>query len=77
MASVGKRRVDRAANPATTRATEVKKPKTACARLSEECIARGEVLNRSSQVVADEASWACLVIDKRLYSIGAIEYTLG
>jgi len=50
VASVGNKRVDRAANPATTRATVVKKPKTACARLSEECIARGEVLSRSSQV---------------------------
>lgn len=49
VASVGKRRVDSAASPATTRATVVKKPKTACARLREECIARGdsEVLSPS------------------------------
>lgn len=41
--SVGNRSTESAANPATTRATVVKKPKTACRRLRDECIAaRGE-----------------------------------
>lgn len=34
--SVGNKKTERAANPATKRATVVKKPKTACARLSAE-----------------------------------------
>lgn len=46
VSAVGKRSVDSAASPATTRATVVKKPKTACTRLRLECMvdgcARGE-----------------------------------
>jgi len=45
-ASLGNRSTESAASPATTRATVVKKPKTACARLREECI------------VDDNAEWS-------------------
>ena len=40
VSAVGKRRVDRAARPATTRATVVKKPKTAWTRFRLECMVR-------------------------------------
>lgn len=36
--SVGYNRTDNAANPATNKATVVKKPKTACARFRAECM---------------------------------------
>lgn len=38
VASVGYSSTDRAAKPATNKATVVKKPKTACARLRAECM---------------------------------------
>lgn len=62
VASVGNTRVESAARQATARATLVKKPKTACARLREECMGRCRVVE--CWWPADEASWACLVIDK-------------
>lgn len=68
MLSVGNRSTESAANPATTRATVVKKPKTACRRLREECIAAGNTFVvrespidwRCTNKGGDEASWACL-----------------
>lgn len=58
VASLGNRTTESAASPATTKATVVKKPKTACARLREECIVG--MTMRSVQVSRVEASEACL-----------------
>lgn len=72
MASVGKRSTESAASPTTTRATVVKKPKTDCARLREECIVLGRSWSCAGPTLlgADEASWACLgLIDKEVYLV--------